>query len=244
MKTTVLRLAIVTSFVACAGNTTAPPENGGNGSVQSVTLEPDRDNTLYEDPNGALSNGAGDFIFVGRTGATAQDAIRRALVRFDVTGSTIPVGSTVDSVRLRMNMSRTRAGPTNVTLHRVTSDWGEAGSDAIGPSGQEGTGAAAESGDATWIHRFFDVDQWAALGGDFVSAESASTQVMTTGFYTWGSTASMVADVGGWLNNASTNFGWILIGDESASMTAKQFGSRDNSDADNRPKLTIFYSQP
>lgn len=244
MKKTVLSFALLIPFVACAGDTMAPPDNEGTGNVLSVTLEPDRDNTLYEDANGALSNGAGRFIFAGRAGATAQDAIRRALIRFDVAGSAIPAGSTVDSVRLRMSMSRTRAGPTAVTLHRVTADWGEAGSDAVGPSGQEGTGTAAEAGDATWIHRFFDTDLWSAAGGDFVTTQSASTQVMTTGLYTWQSTASMVADVQGWLSDGSTNFGWILIGDESASLTAKQFGSRDNSDANSRPKLTIYYLQP
>jgi hypothetical protein len=227
--------------VACGGETTAPPENGGNGEVLSVTLDPDRDNTLYEDPNGALSNGAGEFIFAGRTSLTAQGAIRRALLHFDVTGSAIPAGSTVDSVRLRMNMSRTIAGPATVTLHRVTSDWGEAGSDA---TGAEGTGTASQTGDATWIHAFFGTAQWATAGGDFVGAAGASREVLTTGPYTWESTASMVADVQGWLDNASTNFGWILIGDENVDTTAKRFDSRDNSVAANRPKLTIFYSQP
>ena len=230
----------ITLLIACGGEVTDPPGNGGGGGPPSVSLQPDQDNTLYEEPTGALSNGAGDFIFAGRASTTQQGAIRRGLIRFDIAGSALPAGATIDSVRLRMNMSRTIAGPNTISLHRVTADWGEAGS--LAP-GAEGGGAAPETGDATWIHRFFDTDQWTNPGGDFVAGASASTQVQTTGIYTWAST-TMRADVRGWQADAASNFGWIVIGDETAETTAKRFDSRDIDNTANRPQLTIFYTRP
>ena len=50
----------------------------------SVTLSPSKDNTLYEEPGGALSNGAGQYLFVGRT-AQATNSIRRGLIQLGVT---------------------------------------------------------------------------------------------------------------------------------------------------------------
>jgi hypothetical protein len=114
-----------------------------------VTLTPIKDNTLYEDPAGNLSNGAGDHLFAGRT----QDAqvIRRGLLAFKVAGS-LPSGSTIKSVTLTLNMSWTSSAAHDVTLHRVLANWGEGTSDA---AGREGMGAASTSrhtaGQPVWL---------------------------------------------------------------------------------------------
>ncbi len=220
---------------ACSGeNGTNPPMNG----TTSATLTPDRDNTLYEDSTGQLSNGAGQFIFAG---VTNQPLIRRGALHFDVAGSQIPAGSTIDSVTLTLHMSRTIGGTTTVSLHRFTSAWGEGGSQA---GGAEGMGAASMTDDVTWIHAFFDTVSWTTPGGDFAAAATASTLVQTTGFYRWGSTPAVVADVQTWLDNPSTNFGWMIVGDESSPVTAKRFDSRENDVVANRPSLEIFYTAP
>jgi len=62
------------------------------------------------------------------------------------------------------------------------------------------------------------------------------------GSYSWGTNAAMVADVQSWLASPSTNFGWIVVGDESANLTAKRFGSREHPDPNLRPRLTIVYN--
>jgi len=36
--------------------------------AETTTLEPAKDNTLYVDAGGGLSNGAGIYLFAGRTG--------------------------------------------------------------------------------------------------------------------------------------------------------------------------------
>jgi hypothetical protein len=52
----------------------------------------------------------------------------------------------------------------------------------------------------------------------------------------------MTADVQDWLNNPSANFGWILIGDEITSPSAKRFVSRTGTVPTERPQLQIIYS--
>ena len=201
------------------------------------TLTSIKDNTLIQDAAGALSNGAGQHFFAGRTGFTNE--FRRGLIAFDLTG--IPIDNSIDSVKLILNMSRTIAANQLVRIHRVTANWGEGTSDA---PAQEGGGAASTTDDATWLHTFYDTAQWASLGGDFIATASATTTVGNVGFYTWGSTAAMVTDVTGWRDDPSTNFGWIVIGNEAVQTTAKRFDTRENPIPANRPTLIVFHSPP
>lgn len=205
-----------------------------------VTLAPSKDNTLYQDSTGSLSNGKGQYFFVGRVDAIGGGAIHRAVIAFDV-AATIPAGAVVTRVDLTLSMSRTTALLQPVSLHRLLADWGEGTSDA--PL-EEGRGATATTGDATWLHRFFATDPWTGPGaaGDFVGAASTTIQVGPIGVYTFLSTAAMVADVQGWLDSPGTNFGWILIGNEASLSTAKRFDSRESPLESARPALTIEYS--
>ncbi|MCI0779349.1 MAG: DNRLRE domain-containing protein [Chloroflexi bacterium] len=202
-----------------------------------MMIEPSADNTLFEDSASFRSNGAGEHLFVGNTNSGNT---RRALLRFDI-ASAVPPGATVTAVSLRMRMSRTRGGVVTVTLHHVLADWGEGASDAGGP---EGRGATAQTGDATWRHRFADTELWDSIGGDFEAAPSGSTSVGGGGSYSWPSTDGMVADVQAWLDSPDANFGWLLRGGESGIRTAKRFHSRENTDAGNRPLLTIDFIAP
>lgn len=98
--------------------------------AESVSLAPAKDNTLIQHATGALSNGAGQYLFAGRTNQLPEDSRRRALLQFDVAGS-IPSRATINSVTLTMNMSRTIEGAAIVSLHRASADWGEGTSDAL-----------------------------------------------------------------------------------------------------------------
>ena len=99
--------------------------------AESVTLEPSKDNTLFEDSAGSLSNGAGERLLSGRTGEPNN---RRALIAFDF--SSIPAGSVISSVSLTLNASKVASSSAQSTsLHRLLADWGEGASNA---SGQEG----------------------------------------------------------------------------------------------------------
>jgi hypothetical protein len=201
----------------------------------TVSIPASQDNTLYAE-SGNLSNGAGNYVFAGATGFGSP---RRALIAFDVAAA-IPAGSTIQSAALSLNMSMTNAGPSNVALHRVSASWGEGTSMAM--SG-EGGGALATTGDATWQYRFFATQSWTNLGGDFVATPSASISVDANGIYTWGSNAALVTDVQAWLDDPSTSFGWVLIGDESMSTTAKRFDSRTNATGV-PPVLVVTFATP
>jgi hypothetical protein len=205
-----------------------------------VSIPPSKDNTLYEDllnePPLPLSNGGGEELF---SGDTSDKGLRRAVIAFDVAGS-LPPGSTIDAVTLTLNMNRSqRAGAETFTLHRLQADWGEG---TVVAPGQEGGGGSADTGDATWLDSFYPSTPWATPGGDFSGTASDSLLVDRKGFYTWGSTPGMVADVQSWLDSPSSDFGWILIGNEGAIETAKRFGSRENGTTENRPVLEVEFT--
>lgn len=206
----------------------------------TVVIEPVKDNTLYENPTGTVSNGAGVYLFAGRTAQSPNVSRRRALLAFDVADH-IPPGSTITSVNLTLYMSRTATSSTIINLHRALTNWGEGASDA---SGEEGAGAAAENGDATWLHTFYDTNIWSSPGGDYFPALSAYTSVVGLGSYTWSSTPELVADVQSWFDDPESDFGWVLIGNEDFSTTAKRFDSRESVTQENRPFLTIEFTQP
>ena len=208
---------------------------GSLASAGTVNINPSKDNTLYEyDPvDGDRSNALGFHFFAGETG---MNELRRGVLAFDIAGN-IPPGAVITAASLSLNMSRT---PTNTAylmeLHKLLADWGEGTS--IAP-GEEGDGAPATPNDATWRHRFFDTIFWSTQGGDFSPTVSASQSVGAIGHYTW-SSAQMVADVQGWLDNPASNFGWLMLGDESVIATAKRFDTRESASP---PVLTIEFTR-
>lgn len=211
----------------------APP-----AAADVVGLVPARDNTLYEQVDGTLSNGAGPSFFAGRT-AQASNSIRRGLVAFDIAAA-VPAGAVITAAVLRLSLTASSGGTFAVSLHRVSASWGEGASNA-GDSG--GGGAPAEAGDATWKHRAFPGTLWAALGGDCAAAASASLPVGAPGDYTWGSSPAMVADVQAWLDTPANNHGWLVRGTESSQPTARRFESRQSTAPEMRPLLTIEYAR-
>jgi hypothetical protein len=199
---------------------------------QTIVLTPSKDNTLYEG-NGTTSNGAGAHLFAG---ATASRGLRRALLAFDV-ASQIPPGSTITRASLRLEVNQTLAGPVPMTLHRVSADWGQGTSNA--GASRDGNGISARTGDATWLHRFFQNQLWATQGGDFDATADATAVV--DDFGDWQTSEAMVARVQGWLDQPATNFGWLIRGGESQNTTAKRFISRESGQAALRPALTIEF---
>lgn len=208
--------------------------------AEIMEFTPSKDNTLYEDLSGSLSNGSGDQVFFGRTGPNADSVVRRALLHFDV--SAIPGDAVIDSVELSVEFDMIPPAPNGGTafLHRLLADWGEGDSDAFPP---EGAGAAAEPMDATWVHRSYDTELWDVSGGDFQLEPSASVgygiELETITFTT---TSALIRDLNKWVGQPNENFGWILIGNEGLDHTARRFDSRENNDVDASPALlTVEY---
>lgn len=206
---------------------------GATGAT--VTLPASKDTTLYNFSPPTISNGAGEHFFAG---ANANGNARRGAIAFDLTS--IPAGSVIESAVLRLHMSRTTGGVFDITLRRAVAEWGEGASDA---PDEEGQGAPAEPGDATWAHRFYPSVLWTMPGGDIAPDPGATTLVGGVGTYDF-TDSSLAAAVQLWLDNPASNFGWIIIGEESGSRTAKRFDSRENVVAENRPQLIVTFQPP
>jgi FtsP/CotA-like multicopper oxidase with cupredoxin domain len=215
--------------VPCAPNPCLAPPT-------TVTVAPSKDNTLYEDATGSLSNGGGTKLL---TSKSSVGTIRRGTLAFDLLE--IPTGATVTGAALTLYNAEAGTNSATVNLHKATADWGEGTSTA---TGTEDAGAPSTTGDATWVHRFYPGTIWTTAGGDFVSTASASASVLAAGTYTWTS-AALIADVQGWIDVPTSNFGWFIRGKETGPGNAlKRFESRQSSDTAHRPQLTITFQAP
>lgn len=191
------------------------------------------DTTIFDENEN--SGGGTDGIFAGTNG---QFQTRRALIRADL--SAIPAGSVINgvSLQMRVEMSGENFGDIDYTLHRLTNDWGEG--NVVGLS-EGGFGGPPQPGDATWVSNFFGTLTWAILGGDFVGTPSATAAAgFANTFVTW-SSVGMTADVQAWVNNPSSNFGWIVVSTiEGQFKRVKKFYSSEATQF--RPELTVDYT--
>ncbi len=208
----------------------------GSVHAQTVMVPASLDNTLFESATGSLSNGVGPR---GYFGATAGGNIRRYLVQFDV-ASMVPAGATITGVTFQINLMGISPGslpnPTQ-DLHRVTQAWGEGTSNAGVPGGQ---GSPATAGDATWIHTYFPGSNWTIPGGDFDLTPSATFSINSFGVLSL-SGASMLPDVQDWLDNPTSNFGWVLKDRNEGPSSAKFLGSRESTATNGTPMLVVDY---
>ncbi|MEM9409710.1 MAG: DNRLRE domain-containing protein [Planctomycetota bacterium] len=196
----------------------------------SLVLDADKDNVIYKE-SGKKSNGSGDYLFAGLNGG---GSVRRSLIHFDL--SKIPKNAVVSKVSVDLKVTRANKAGSTVSLHRLKAAWGEGKSDA---AGGEGGGAQALTGDTTWENAVYPNQNWETAGGHFKSEASAKIKLGRSGNAVWTS-ERLAQDVRDWIRNDSTNFGWILIGDESLPGTAVRFGSRNNEK--DKPRLRIEYS--
>jgi hypothetical protein len=217
-------------------------------SAATVTIGASKDGTIYSNHTDRGSGGGNALI----AGTNGQDDPRRALIAFDVAGH-VPAGAKIRSATMTLTLGALPTEPSVASLietHRILSEWGEGitqrqtpSNDSLGGTGQ---GAPAASGDVTWSSRFWSASPvpWNMPGGDFTSTASAGATVgqAIDASYAWRSTPAAVSDVQEWLDNPSTNFGWMLVNaDESSMSTFRVFYSRHVATAALRPQLTIDY---
>jgi hypothetical protein len=196
----------------------------------TLTFKPSKDNTIYE-ISYSVSNGAGASLFAGNDNVGRK---HRGLIRFDL--SSIPSNATITDVTLQLYVGKTIDLSLRAhELHKLIADWGEGTSIGIG------TGDVATTNDATWSDRFYGVSTWNSLGGDFTSTVSGTTSIGGIGSYIFPSTPQLIADVQQWISSPSNNYGWILIGDESAIGTARKFDSRESATPTNSPTLSVTF---
>lgn len=177
------------------------------------------------------SMGAVEFMI---TGTTQNWTTNRALMRFDVS-SVVPPGARITGAKLTLACTRQAVeSPAGVPfgVHRMLRGWGEGTNYyTAGP----GLGAAASAGDATWHHAFAPTNAWATAGGapgtDFVEAPSATVFIDSVGIFELERTIELIADVQGWVDHPTSNFGWMLKSEsEGVNFAAKRIASREEPD--------------
>ena len=226
------RSALCLTFTIAVISISAPAD--------TITLNPIKDNTLIEPvaiaPNNSNALGS---IFSGRLGSNGNFAKLRCVLAFDLTGpGGVPPGATINSASLVLRLERAHGGAQTHTLHRLLANWGEGTS-----AGGGGAGGPTTVNDATWVHRFYSTQLWATPGGDFIATASAS-QVVNSSFidHTWTS-PQLAADVQAWVDSPSSNFGWLMRGNETSTIgTAKKFYSRETITPEVRPRLIINFT--
>jgi hypothetical protein len=242
--------ATITQPITCnipEGTLTASQTGGTPGytyqwidgfTSNSVSMGALKDNTIYQGQVNN-SNALGSQFLTGKSGAS----LHRALIAFDIAAN-IPANATITNVNLQLRCSGTPSIPTpqNFMLYRSLENWGEGTSIAAAVSGI-GNLVPATPNDATWNAAFFPSTLWSTPGGVFSSTASATSLVNTIGFYDWNS-SGMVSDVQFWLNNSSSNYGWMIRGIETAIHQARRFNSKNEAVIANRPLLTVEYEVP
>jgi hypothetical protein len=208
----------------------------GVARAEQVVLVPPLDGTLYEGNPTTNANGVGSHFFVGKTAVGYR---RRALMAFNF--SSIPSGSTINSVSLSLSLDRGHGSTLAISMHRATAPWGEGTSNA--GSASDGAGVAPTPGDVTWLHRVYPNVLWTTPGGDFDPVASATTTVSGVNFFAW-SSPGLVSDVQGWLNNPASNFGWLMRCPETVEGASKRFVSGDSTNTFQVPMLTINFTRP
>jgi hypothetical protein len=238
-----LKFLLVAMFIAVA-----------NARGDVVNLGAVQDTSIFKNSTGN-SDGGGAGLF---SGTDSMSHVKRALIEFNV--SSIPAGATITNVQLTLTLGMSAGGVSTNTatigLYDVLDSWGEGttGNPTQNPGGISGSGNGftAGTGDATWNSRFNSSTAWTTAGGDHSSTTSASlflNNSATGAMFTW-STAQMVSDVQGWLNNPSTNDGWELINaDETDATTFFAFYSREwasfsGGNASQEPVLQVTYAAP
>ena len=163
---------------------------------------------------------------------------RRGLLHFDL--SSLPADAIIATASLNIFVNKLAPGSAGqpVEAYKLTSNWGEGTSNSNGG----GQGVAAQTNDATWSTRFTGTPgPWTTAGGDFISSISGSVPISGTGAFSITGSA-LAADVQSWIANPTSNFGWILTGNEALSQDARRLSSRQSANVAERPTLTITFS--
>ena len=204
--------------------------------AEELALEASKDASIYESETGNRASGVGQRLFAGETN---NGALRRVLLAFDF--ADVPIGAKIESVALQMRADKDSRSnpPAEFSLHRVTSDWNEGPSTT---SNNGGRGSPTEDGDVTWIHTASPDALWNTPGGDFIEEASSSVQIDELGVVSFSSTETLVSDVRAWLDDSADNFGWLLLGGEGITGSARRFHSRESNSVENRPTLFLEFS--
>lgn len=159
------------------------------------------------------TNRGTETTFVVDTAVGVETDQRKGLLKFDI--STIPVGSTVVGAYLDLWISAEGQG---FKMHRMLISWDESSTYNSLSGGVDNDGVDAAVA----------IDAQNAINLDTIVSVTLKTNLA-------------LSTIQGWVNDPSTNYGWLLEQISSATGDGLQFDSRQSITASRRPKLTIRY---
>jgi uncharacterized repeat protein (TIGR01451 family) len=149
---------------------------------------------------------------------------QRMLFRFNL--SSLPPNAIISSAQLRLVKVGGNNTAHNLSAHPITNAW------------TEGTGACGGgTGNVTWNNRTTGTP-WGTAGGDFTAAVN-TISVASNATYNWNISNLAIA----WKSGATINNG-VLVKFETEGSTnqEKDFASKENGTAGNRPRLVVTYT--
>lgn len=105
-------------------------------------------------------------------------------------------------------------------------------------------GWAPPAADATWLFTFYNTTVWPVPGGSFATLPSGAQTVGGLGFYGFGPSPAMTADVQSWVDSPGTNHGWLILGNEGSPGTSKRFDASEHPTPSRRPRLVVDFTPP
>jgi len=220
--------------------------NTNDDKVFTTELTKSIDATLFGFQNRIA---AGEERFMA---GTTKNGIRRALLKFptDDDDNTFPSDTKVECTEIRLITTRSdeerRTVPTPVIkVHRVATQWTTTGGNNLQLHGLNG--GTANARDTTWKYSSYPSTEWENSGGDFYN-NVLGRNVEAGDLHWYGKTRAMAEVVQEWIDEPSTNFGFILIGsDETYTLPPPGSYSRYNgieSSPDLIPRLIVTYTSP
>jgi hypothetical protein len=181
------------------------------GNNRSLTLSPVADVDIYQGTAGT-NYGTDPFVVAGKDSTGKDDKI---LIKFDI--SSIPVGATVTSATLRLNLaSSSGTGSYNIGVYKIIASWTET--------------------TATWTNM--------SSATKYNSTQLAVTNVTlgSTGFKEWTIPVGLINE---WRDGIPTpNYGIALVYEGTSKGPDYQFASKENLTVASRPQLVINYTKP
>ena len=140
----------------------------------------------------------------------------RGLIEFNVSSIAL---STVLSAKLQINLSYSSSN-TNITikLYRITSPWTES--------------------ETTWTNGT-SLQSWDTAGGDYAEEVDFLQFSNVSALYNF----TITNLVRGWVNGSYSNYGIILISNDSATGNRREIDSSDSGSVSARPKIIIDYTE-
>ena len=204
--------------------------------------------------HGQLYNyGGSDFIELGDLDGdedTYDDDQRHGMIKFDLSGLSVPAGQKVAVNSATLTMYYTGSGDPDIIIAlfpitEANADWVEGTSD--------GTVAVADV-EPNWFYKANQWDFWAsaqngllAKGVDYIFTDPNFAPLLDcvdndqTGVESSAVATLPAETVAGWINTPATNGGLLMVQKESATSLIK-FVSSDNAETTRVPVLSVDYT--